>query len=894
MKLIKFVFFLIFASFIYSEITEIENGQTIEIFFEEETQKELTYNFIVPELDTYEQAIFLYKLNFDNTMSVSVMEDGKKTSSYSYKGFLSYHLSSVQNKTITFTINKIYSSHGTFTLLDLTKEIKTSLDNLINIIPTSFAQFLFDPICKINYVIEEIDSDQTFFIREKQNFYSYTIIGNDLIEYCYDENCLNDIFNSSNIIEFKKGSKYKIRINYIKINGQEVYYYLDLETTKYSNPIKLNKGSLIYDIDQSNLDHYYIIKEEDINNFRFYSNSYTYIKYTETTEELIYKLPSSLEDMQFKAYTLNSEINIKSGKYILIILKDDESSKKNLICLFDTLIENKDYFYTFKIYKGNYSIILSNSGEQEHFFSSIESNKPSLKSMEIDSFEKEEFLSQIINKKIVLAFNKENNIIIKLRYYNFGKKDVYNDIKSINNDKLNYYLNNYGNNESLFLRFSSNNFNYYGFATLLVFDLDSEYYLYLKQFYGDLNIYKYKINDTTNFMDYLGIIKSYEDDSNFTLINNHLTSISGSLLISAFLNYGFFGDLYIQKIDDNENIKLNNNNFNRNLVKLLKSEKMYKLDFNLNHLIKLDNAFSDAIVIFYNENGNEIGFLNKEIKIIELSGNNIKIKSNKNALIYFFSSLNSEKKLYEISFNKEEIGKNMNITITNLNSDNESIILIKDYGFKNYYPLLSPNNWEKIIIEKNKTTSIFIENPYDKLKLEELSENETFIIYIASAYDENGIPYFEGEKFEIKNISYKKNYLSKNNKFNFQVIEFDKESSFILSQSNKNKINYQMTYCNKKSFSYGIIWDYSNSNISSKDKYIYNNQSISYNIENNEIISHTYYIYVSDNFNLLFYYNFYNNNEKKSELLSLSSSYENTIDYIKALDENTLEVKFTT
>ena len=343
-----------------------------------------------------------------------------------------------------------------------------------------------------------------------------------------------------------------------------------------------------------------------------------------------------------------------------------------------------------------------------------------------------------------------------MRFYLYNK----NNIKSINNDKLNYYLDEYGNSESLFLRWRSNNLRYYGFSTFLVFDLTSEYYLYFKQYYGNLNMYNSQIDDYTDLQKFLGFIKSYEDDNDLSLINDRLIVITGSQLFSSFLSYGFLGDIYIQKVIDNQNIKLNNNDKTGNLVKLLISEKLYKIDFNLNHLIKLDNDFSDAIVQFYDDNDNEIGLLDIDNKIIELNGENIKIKSNKNALLYFYSAMPNEKKLHEIIFNKEQIGKNMNITITNLKSDNESIIFIKDYGFENHYPMLSSNHWDKILIEKNKTTTIFIENPYDKLEENELVENETFIIYIANAYDENGRPYFEEEKFEIKKIDYKKNFLN--------------------------------------------------------------------------------------------------------------------------------------
>ena len=251
----------------------------------------------------------------------------------------------------------------------------------------------------------------------------------------------------------------------------------------------------------------------------------------------------------------------------------------------------------------------------------------------------------------------------------------------------------------------------------------------------------------------------------------------------------------------------------------------------------------------------------------------------------------NEKKLYQIIFEKDKKGKNMNITITNIKSDNENIIFIKDYGFENHYPMLSSNNWDQILIEKNKTTSIFIENPYDKLKGNELFENETFIIYIANTYDENGRPYFEEEKYEIKEINYKNNSLSKYNKFDFQVIEMDRESSVILSQSNKNTINDQMIFCNKSSFSYNLKIDYSNSNISSQDYYLDYNYSDSFNIQNKEIISHTFYMNDEGRFNLLFYYNFDTN--MKSNLFSFSNEYKTTIDYVKALDENHLEIKFS-
>ena len=48
----------------------------------------------------------------------------------------------------------------------------------------------------------------------------------------------------------------------------------------------------------------------------------------------------------------------------------------------------------------------------------------------------------------------------------------------------------------------------------------------------------------------------------------------------------------------------------------------------------------------------------------------------------------------------------MEISIANLDSDNESIIFIKDYDFENHYPMLSSKNWDKILIGKKRRTYI--------------------------------------------------------------------------------------------------------------------------------------------------------------------------------------------
>ena len=158
MKTNKLFFFLVLLSIIYSQIIEIENGKTIEIILEDKTEKKVTYNFIVPESDIYEEGILIYKLDFNNSIYLRIYEDGeRKKFGIHDNNFYSYQLSSIKNKTITFEFSKyIFEACGQFTLLDLTKEINTTLDNLLNIVPTSSLEFSFDPLCKINYKIDLI------------------------------------------------------------------------------------------------------------------------------------------------------------------------------------------------------------------------------------------------------------------------------------------------------------------------------------------------------------------------------------------------------------------------------------------------------------------------------------------------------------------------------------------------------------------------------------------------------------------------------------------------------------------------------------------------------------------------------------------------------------------
>ena len=80
------------------------------------------------------------------------------------------------------------------------------------------------------------------------------------------------------------------------------------------------------------------------------------------------------------------------------------------------------------------------------------------------------------------------------------------------------------------------------------------------------------------------------------------------------------------------------NPFN-NLMKLFKTNINYILDFEVNHLIKLDPNFNSEVTIIDSE---RTIILNKNNPTTtEIKGNNVQITTNSKAILYFYNSISS-------------------------------------------------------------------------------------------------------------------------------------------------------------------------------------------------------------------------------------------------------------
>ena len=254
------------------------------------------------------------------------------------------------------------------------------------------------------------------------------------------------------------------------------------------------------------------------------------------------------------------------------------------------------------------------------------------------------------NNKYIFIDSKEQISNIKyFRYtnpynlkFNFALQDYVNEIFNI-----------YGP-DSIFMRTSSH-ISDFGFNTLFTFGLDEEYHLYTSKHFGNVDVYQLnkELNALSNLEEIQRPSQSYEAD-NYKLITNQLIIMSGYQIFSYFNSYGSLYDIYMQKVNDLEHVGLNPKMFKfDNLVKLFKKDKQYYLDFTIDHYIKLDRKFLNSEVIFTDTKNNKEYKLNDKNKVIKnLSGDNIIVKSNQDAIGYFYKIIPVDSTMIKREFDK--------------------------------------------------------------------------------------------------------------------------------------------------------------------------------------------------------------------------------------------------
>ena len=208
-----------------------------------------------------------------------------------------------------------------------------------------------------------------------------------------------------------------------------------------------------------------------------------------------------------------------------------------------------------------------------------------------------------------------------------------------------------------------------------------------------------------------------------------------------------------------------------NAAKYLKKDIEYNIAFIADHLVKLEPEFDAQVLIYDNKEINII--LNDNNRTAQIKGNNLKIKSNKDAMVYFYGKLNPSFSQLKLEPKK---GKNIEIKIK------RNTFYIIDFGFEGYSPMDISSIFSLPFFENDGT--IYIENIYDKINTK-LVDGEYLYLY-------TNLNLFQNIEINYDNL----NLINPKNVYTFNVIpKNDEKKTLIINNKNYNKIKYQINYC---------------------------------------------------------------------------------------------------
>ena len=872
---------------ISNEILEIPtNFAEIEL---KESSSSLFYDFPEVHIQEGKSIYFFFKflLSSSNQIDIKVFyEDGEEytlpcNSNYD---FCFLEISNKISQRFTFDVTKYYSDPIKIIFIDNSRELNINLDFLFGL-DLKLAELTKEPLPLI-FNIGLVD-EKTIMIAEIEK----------PLEYCID-NEYECLFESFKIVNFEKGKKYKIKLGsyYDDAYTLELPYFSIIKEIEFGAKIisKTQQNTIIFIMNIKNNERFYLY----LNNNNTQS-SYETTFITEYEKENILDI---INNLNMKIITASDPIEVTNynsdSNYLLIIIKKGKINN-GYICTFNDYYTFKYHDFNDKIQieieKGRNALINYNKYFSKGKKVLVSSNK----NMAIlDSSFKASNLTNIFildnnnndyyyDEGITFIFispSNERNTTLKL--YDYKNSNSYYDVffklyshSLFKDNKI----------DSFFKRKFSHSM-YLGFNIYYLFDLNEEYYLFLKKYYGNIQFYKYngQLNSLTEISQFNKPIINYEHNREYTLINtNKLIKLSGFEAIGFFNTYNSLFDVFIQKVEDSQNIEINPYEYQfNNVVKLLKGGKIYYIKFTVDHLIKLDDNFSEATVIF-KSNGQSYSLNNKNKVTIDVKGDNIEVKSDKDALIYFYKRIEN-KDIKTIVFDKNQKSKNMKLTITNKNDNYEGIKfgMFKDFSFKGYYPMIDNKNNSFYESHRN-TKSFYIENLYDKLEYQ-LYEGEEFIIYLYNIYDESGIPHFDLDNYDVSEPEYFDNLITPKNKYNFEIIPPNTTGAIILDSIAKKRLLYQVFICKNKQLDF-IINERETVVLTNDFNYNYNIKNKEY--ENVEIIFEN-----SNEF--LFAYSFENEAESESKpeyeekenTNSFLELYENPI-YVNEVENNKIYVR---
>ena len=649
---LKVVFLILSFCLILNKDIQIKNYEEILIY------KGETFNFTYQ----YEQSIvsnsgyyFYFKFNVSDNFQLIINPEGEtetKMTISSNKYWYDYYVSSNTKKKYSFQILNTQTSDVRMSFIDSSKEIDLNLEKFIDLDFNTEKIYNNAPNPLIFNIY--VTHNNKLYFKAK----SGTFTGSDsLLYYCVIDEIDQCSFIPLKSLIFEKGKKYKIQLNSYKYEKNTLFYMFN-----YFTLVKeVELGFISYN--EAINEKYFIVKLEENGPIYIYGADYEYSQITEGEKQ---NLPDNLDILSFKNSYNEIECFYKDKDY-LIFKKKINSNSKVFFYLFQNYINVEMSSIkpsgTFEIEKEKYGLVKI-SHDEKYFIKSSNKNMGLINS----SFDTKNLKSSIYienggDKFIYINPTKKKS--------SFSYGDYHEDelvtFDLISDERLKNYLSKY-DSDSIFKRKIIFDYNQ-DFWTQYYLDIQEEYYLYVKRYYGFSNVYKYnkELNQMTDYNEFSTRVESFYNSLDYKLINNELLIISGYQLFTLTMNYNSLLDFYIQKVDDSNQIKINQELYPASsFIKLLNEKKEYFLKFTADHLILLDKKFINATVTFTDSKGKTFILNNKKRIIDDLTGDNIKVISTQKALIHFYKRMPNYSNKGAIIFDKSQKNKIMKLTITNV------------------------------------------------------------------------------------------------------------------------------------------------------------------------------------------------------------------------------------
>ena len=795
-KMQIFILFLVIHT-TFSELIEIKQFEEITYPIGSSNYSYDFSEFTNPEIN---EVIFYFNFTNRENLQLKIINENNQIKTIKINSrdieWIDYKVPNLSQKYIFEIINNA-ESPGKMKFIDSSKEINTYLDIFINL---NFSTgYISDNYLPLIFNID-IKEDILFnYIDPKRSYMETLYVDGYLLSYCaINENECQ--FKGFKGLYLEKGKKYKIKYDFLTNSYHTLFQFKIIECKLYFLQ-EMDSCSMAYKTNGTSQEHYFIYKSKIGGNLGFYaqkSKNYVYYGYLylENSKDFV------IEDLRSCSAGELKSINVNENCYAILKITDIENEVyKNYLAFINyqkTINKNGDKL-SFRLKKGECGLVNSEdyfySDIKEYILVSSNRNMGKLdKSISIsDNYKSIFFYYEKSYLKVIIDSTKEESFIK-------GFISKYNEKKNyLNQLKYNIILDD-DLSKQTFSRANAYAFDF-GFDIRFYFDIKEKYYFYVKKHYGKNQVYQYKenLNSLTNISQFKNPYHCYENSNLYKAINNELIILSGFQLFTFIKDYNSLYDIYIQKVDDSEIINLNRKIFEfNNLVKLVNPNKYYYLNFSVDHLIKLDNKFLGAEVTFTDENG-ENYYLNNETRVLKnLKGNNIRLISDKNALLYFYTKISNYSGEGIVIFDKSQKGKNIKFNLRKTDSESHNIYLVKDICFEGYYPLISRESWT---ILKGSLNTIYAENILDYLEYNLYEDKgEKYIIYIFDSLDNNN--FYTITHNEIYNINYIDNVLNPTSKYNIDLVPGNSNGYMIFNMISKPYFNRHILICDNKSIKY--------------------------------------------------------------------------------------------